>query len=192
MSEIAIDKDKLVQAYKAATDEQKQLLADLYGEEIFRPQDITERIKTFEDACNVLGEEHALVTQYRLTAAATFKDDPTTRDLIAYLKLRIITTALNEGWEPTFDEDELRYYVWFYMYSKSEYEQLDENEKKQCVPLRSFHDAFASDGLVFANAFYAGSYSVASYGVRLALRTRELAEYCGKQFINIWADFLFK
>lgn len=38
MKEITIDKDKLVQAYKTATDEQKQLLADLYGEEIFRPQ----------------------------------------------------------------------------------------------------------------------------------------------------------
>ena len=32
MREITIDKDKLVQAYKAATDEQKQLLTDRNGE----------------------------------------------------------------------------------------------------------------------------------------------------------------
>lgn len=38
MKKITIDKEKLVQAYKAATDEQKQLLTNLYGEEIFRPQ----------------------------------------------------------------------------------------------------------------------------------------------------------
>lgn len=157
-----------------------------------KPQDITERIKTFEDACDVLGEEHALVTQYRLTAA-TFKDDPTTRDLIAYLKLRIITTALNEGWKPTFDEDELRYYVWFYIYSKSEYGKLDEDIKgKHRVRLRSLNVANAYGGLVCASAVYAGSYSNTGNGVQLALRTKELAEYCGNQFIDIWADFLFK
>ena len=27
-------------------------------------------------------------------------------------------------------------------------------------------------------------------GSRLCLKTRELAVYCGKQFIDIWADFL--
>ena len=35
MKEITIDKDKLVQAYKAATDEQKQLLTDRNGVEIY-------------------------------------------------------------------------------------------------------------------------------------------------------------
>ena len=59
---------------------------------------IMERIKTFEDACNALGDEHPLVTQYRLTAGA-YKGDPMTEDFIAYLKLRIIVAALNEGWE---------------------------------------------------------------------------------------------
>ena len=43
---------------------------------------VTERIKTFTDACNALGDEHPLVTQYRLTAAA-YKGDPMTEDFIA-------------------------------------------------------------------------------------------------------------
>ena len=30
-----------------------------------KPKDITERIKTFEDACNELGEEHQYVKAYR-------------------------------------------------------------------------------------------------------------------------------
>ena len=189
MKKITIDKEKLVQAYKAATDEQKQLLADLYGEEIFRPQDVTERIKTFDDACYALGNEHPFVKEYWGVLNVNLD---IAQDLIAYLKLRIIAAALNEGWKPTFDEDELRYYVWFYMYSKSEYEQLDENEKKQCVPLRSNNNANAYGGLMCAYASSAGSFSHANYGVRLALRTRELAKYCGNQFIDIWADFLFK
>lgn len=89
---------------------------------------VTERIKTFDDACNALGDEHPLVTQYRLTASA-YKGDTMTEDFIAYLKLRIIVAALNEGWEPKFTEDEYRYFPWFYFYTKEEYDKLDDEEK---------------------------------------------------------------
>ena len=75
--------------------------------------DVTKRIKTLEDACAELGEKHPLVTQYRLSVAAAYIGDPMTEDFIAFLKLRIIAAALNEGWEPTFDKDEERWYPWF-------------------------------------------------------------------------------
>ena len=143
---------------------------------------VTERIKTFTDACNALGDEHPLVTQYRLTAAA-YKGDPMTEDFIAYLKLRIIVAALNEGWEPKFEKGEYRYFPWFYLYTKEQYDELDDEEKGRCV-LRSG---------VFTNS-YVGfvSYSGTSFGSRLAFRTRELAAYAGRQFIEEWADFMFK
>lgn len=57
---------------------------------------ITERIKAFDDACEALGDKHPFVTQYCLISF-TFKDDPMTKDFIAYLKLRIIVAALNDG-----------------------------------------------------------------------------------------------
>lgn len=155
-----------------------------------KPQDITERIKTFDDACDALGDEHPFVKEY--WGVVNINLD-IAQDLIAYLKLRIICAALNEGWEPTFDEDELRYYVWFYIYSKSEYEKLDKDIKgKFRVPLRSNNYANAYGGLVYAIANGAGSGSVAVNGVRPAFRTKELAEYAANQFIDIWADFLFK
>ena len=155
-----------------------------------KPQNITERIKTFDDAVNALGDEHPLVSQcYR--AIAAFKYEPMAENLIAYTKLRVICAALNEGWEPTLDGEKYRYYVWFYIYTKEEYEKLDEEEKAHCVPLRSNLNANASGGLVYAYANIAGSYSYSNGGVRLALKTRELAEYCSKQFIDIWVDFLF-
>lgn len=155
-----------------------------------KPKDITKRIKTFDDACDALGNEHPFVKEYWGVVDVNLD---IAQDLIAYLKLRIITTALNEGWAPTFDEDELRYYVWFYIYSKSEYKKLDDGIKGKCrVPLRSSNNANAYGGLVYAVASNAGSRSYAGSGVRLAFRTRELAEYCGKQFIDIWADFLFQ
>lgn len=151
---------------------------------------VTERIKTFEDACNALGDEHPFVTQYRLTAAA-YKGDPMTQDLIAYLKLRIIVAALNEGWEPQFTEDEYRYFPWFYLYTKEEYDNLNDEEKRRCVG-RSFNGANADGGVSYAYANYAFSGSGSSHGARLAFRTRELAEYAGSQFIQEWADFVFK
>ena len=150
---------------------------------------VTERIKTFDDACNALGDEHPLVTQYRLTAAA-YKGDPMTEDFIAYLKLRIIVAALNEGWEPKFTEDEYRYFPWFYFYTKEEYDKLDDEEKGRCV-LRSGY-AFSNSGFVGCGANNDASSSHTSSGSRLAFRTRELAAYAGRQFIEEWADFMFK
>lgn len=150
---------------------------------------VTERIKTFEDACNALGDEHLLVTQYRLTAAA-YKGEPMTEDFIAYLKLRIIVAALNEGWEPKFEKGEYRYYPWFYLYTKEQYDELDDEKKGRCV-FRSVNNSYAFGGLSCAIAHNAFSNSNSSHGSRLAFRTRELAAYAGKQFTEEWADFLF-
>lgn len=188
MSEITINKDKLVQAYEAATDEQKQLLTDLYGKEIFRPQDITERIKTFSDACYALGEEHLLVREF---ITKSYCPSP---DLEAYMMLRIITAALNQGWSPDWtNSDEWKYYPWFCLYTEDEYNRLDEDEKELCCRVvgRSSSYAHAIGGLVYASAHYASSYSYSYVGSRLAFKTRDLALYAGKQFINVWCDFLF-
>ena len=186
--EITVQKENILNAYKQASKEQKTLLENMFGKDIFKPKDTTERIKTFEDACETLGSEHPLVIEYKTISGAFDITD----DLYAYLELRIICAALNEGWEPTFDKNECRYYPWFYIYTKEEYEELNEGKKEECcVPLRSFSNANAYGGLVYAYANAAGSHSVSYYGSRLAFKTKELAEYCGKQFKDIWADFLF-
>lgn len=150
---------------------------------------VTERIKTFTDACNALGDEHPLVTQYRLTAGA-YKGDPMTEDFIAYLKLRIIVAALNEGWEPKFEKGEHRYFPWFYLYPKEEYDKLDD-EKKWCCVLRSGNDTNSHCGFVSVNTNYDASYFGPHIGFQLAFRTNELAAYAGRQFIEEWADFIF-
>ena len=151
---------------------------------------VTERIKTFTDACNVLGDEHPLVTQYRLTAAA-YKGDPMTEDFIAYLKLRIIVAALNEGWEPKFEKGEYRYFPRFCFYTKEEYDKLDDEVKGRCV-LRSGYYTNSYYGFELTITYHDASYSFTCFGSRLAFRTRELAAYAGRQFIEEWADFMFK
>lgn len=148
---------------------------------------VTERIKTFTDACNALGDEHPLVKEYLRVADGNIILD----DLYAYLKLRIIVAALNEGWEPKFTEDEYRYFPWFYFYTKEEYDKLDDEEIDRCV-LRSGSSTSSSSGLVGVSAGNDASNSISVSGSRLAFRTRKLAAYAGRQFIEEWADFMFK
>lgn len=149
---------------------------------------VTERIKTFEDAREALGDEHPLVKEYW---GVVNVDLDITQDLIAYLKLRIIVAALNEGWEPKFAKGEYRYYPWFYLYTKEQYDELDDEEKGRCV-LRSGGSSSSVYGFVYCSASYDASHSSTYSGSRLAFKTRELAAYAGKQFTEEWADFMFK
>ena len=183
---ITIDKASVLEAYKHASEEQKKIMENLFGKDMFLPKDITERIKTFEDAVSLLGYDNQTVIDYhRLSNINSAKD------IIAFAKLRVITEALNEGWKPTLDKVEYRYYPRFFIRSKKEYDELNENDKKECFVFPLSYDCGAYGGVVFAFADSCRSATVSSYGSRLALKTKELAEYCGKQFIDIWADYLF-
>lgn len=149
-----------------------------------KPQNVMERVKTFKDACNELGIEHDKWVQDK-------KDLGLEADVIAYLKLRIIAAALNEGWKPQFTTDEYRYFPWFYLYTQSEIDEMSEEEKIRVV-FRSSHYASANGGVAYAFTSYVSSVTYANIGSRLALKTRELAEYAGRQFVEIWADYVFK
>lgn len=149
-----------------------------------KPQNVMERVKTFKDACNELGIEHDKWVQDK-------KDLGLEADVIAYLKLRIIAAALNDGWKPQFTTDEYRYFPWFYLYTQSEIDEMSEEEKSR-VGCRSSSYANAGGGVACAYASYDSSSACASFGSRLAFKTRELAEYAGRQFVEIWADYVFK
>ena len=186
---VSIKKEYVLNAYNHASEEQKALLESMFGKDMFKPKNIIERVKTFEDACEVLGEEHPYVQEYRGVANINFDF---TQDIIAYLKLRIICASLNEGWKPTFDGSRCRYYPWFYIYTKEEYKKLNKDEKKKCrVVSRSSNYANAYGGVVYSYALGASSVSHTHVGSRIVFKTRELAEYCEKQFIDIWEDYLF-
>lgn len=188
--ELKISAENALAAYNNTDANGRELLEHLFGKEIFA-QDIKDKVKTFEDAVAILGDEHPLVAQFRVIESS-FKEADNNLHLFAYARLVIIAEALNEGWKPKFDGDECRYYPWFYIYTKKEYEELDEDEKKDCrVVGRSHSNAHAVGGVVYADANSASSRSGTSVGSRLAFKTRELAEYCGKQFIDIWERFLF-
>ena len=160
----------------------------LMDEEVKDNRPVTERIKTFNDALEELGEEHPLVKEYWEVVNVDFDIH---QDLISYLKLRIIATALNEGWEPYFTKDEYRYYPWFYLYTEEELEDKSEEWKKEhsLVLWGGVANNGAVCGLAFVDSHNAFSYSNAALGARLAVKSDELATYFGKQFTEIWADY---
>lgn len=165
-------------------------------EEVIDNRPITERVKTFEDACNILGENHPCVIAYNAFEHDVMAsvDSKEIADVAAYLKLRIIATALNEGWKPEFTEKEYRWYPWFYLYTQEEIDDMTEEKKKEISLLLWGGSANngSSCGLGYVSSGNAFSHSYAHYGSRLAVKSEELATYFGRQFIEIWADYCFK
>ena len=83
----------------------------------------------------------------------------------ALVKLTIIAMVLNEGWKPNWsNQNEYKYYPWF------------RYEGRSFV----FH---------FVTGFYP---TIAGGGSRLCFKTSTLAEYMGKQFIDIYNILLLK
>ena len=140
--------------------------------------DITECIKTLEDAISVLGNDNQFVVDYY-----NLYDTTCPKDIIAYAKLRIIAEALNEGWKPTFDGVEHIYYPVFTIWQKDE---LNELEKENfCVVPGTDNCTY------FTNAFFDSSDEYSYTSSKIVFKTANLANYCGRQFIDIWADYLF-
>lgn len=176
--------------YPAISKEQVQNeMHKVFGEETFKPKDIMERVKTFEDACRELGEDHPFVRSYNGYANNIHENNKNDTDILAYLKLRIICAALNEGWEPQFTEDEWRYYPWFTLWTEDELSEKSDEWKtdRHLISTGEYQTDYA--GLVSANSIGTPSNANATVGSRLCLKSDTLAVYCGKQFINIWADF---
>lgn len=194
-----IKKENVLAALNTASESEKEVILALFPElkeetaQKAEKRPVTERIKTFEDACRELGEEHPLIQAYRqLLEIATCEDyvrETFGADTVSYLKLRIICAALNEGWEPKFTEDEWRYYPWFWLYTQDEINDMNEDEKtdRRLMSTGDYQTGYA--GLASAYSTNAPSAATTRFGSRLCLKSDTLAVYCGKQFIDIWADF---
>lgn len=186
MESMEIKESNLRAAYAAADESGKTLLRNLFPDADLNKDNrpVTERIKTYEDACRELGIR-PIDTRVSNQVGDLIFDDNT----IAYMKLQTIVEALNEGWKPEFTADKWRYYPWFYLYTQKELDDMEDLEKKErrMIDTGDYQTAYAGFGCAGSNL--APSYTCASVGSRLCLRSRELAEYCGKQFIKLWADF---
>lgn len=157
MRTLQISEKKAMELYKNGSDELKTVLEESFGKEFFQRK-ITDRIKTYEDACAELGI-------YSLDEAKLMDFGLTKHD-IAYQKLATVVKALNEDWTPDVcDSSVYRWYPWF---------------KTNGSP-----SSFAFDV-----SYYGHASAVAGSGSRLCLKSNELSDYCGKQFIDLWKQFI--
>lgn len=181
-----IKKEKVVNAYKAGDNSVKNVLREMFPGIDFEAsttadnRPVTDRIKTFEDACAAIGiAPEQFEEQYGEAPA----------HLQAYLKLDIICQALNEGWEPEFTEGEWRWYPWHFLWTEDELSSKDEDWKRSnaLIPTGDYVTEYA--GFACAYSVYATSGAAANFGFRLCLKNEVLSDYCGRQFIRLWADF---
>jgi hypothetical protein len=109
---LQIDGNKARKLYATATTEFKEMLNDTFGSEYFN-QPITERVKSFEDACDVLGISSVLPD------VSTMPEWNRKRAIADYKRV-VITRALNEDWQPDYsNRDDRKFYPWFIYNSAS-------------------------------------------------------------------------
>ncbi len=140
---------------------------------------IKERANSYESACKFLNEKESGFVGL-------------SRDEIAYRKLKTIAKAIRADWVPNLDAGEWFYYPVFYFYTNAELAAMSEKEIKERGITRlggsAIFGALAGWRSVLTAARFSTAY--ANYGFRLCVRNREEAEYFGKQFIELWGDYL--
>lgn len=120
-----------------------------------------DKIKSFEDACQALGIDSVKALPY------TTPEGSEQIAINAFAKTIIIAKALNEGWTPNWDDSSQRkYYPWFWM-------ELE-----------------AAGGSGFSYGDFNDAYSGSRVGARLVFKSRELAEYAGKHFLETYKEWM--
>lgn len=147
--------------------------------------DITDKIKTFDDACKAIGlaGPEALPELLQEKYAAIVPSH-----IKAQLKLEIITLALNEGWQHIPDGKHWAYWPWFCLYTAGEIADMGKKGAEERAMINATDVSEVFSGLGSADSVFAWSLSSASFGSRLAYKSRELARYSGKQFIELWKE----
>lgn len=144
---ISLNEAKIL--YKEVTLERKLELEELFPE--LKPQLITDKVKTYEDALKALGRED-------------FSHENLYPREIAKRKLEIIVEALNEGWKPDFNDiKQNQWYCWYYR---------------------------SNAGLRYSIANYSPAYTNVTFGVRLCLKDKKVADYIGEQFKYLYEEML--
>lgn len=111
-------------------------------------------IKTFDDAC-----KHQNIKADSVPDFSGFPEKHR-KALIALTQLVVIASALNDNWQPNWNnDDEYKYYPWFDM-----------------------KDGFVFDGVDSV-------YTYSDVGSRLCFKSRDIAKYAVDQFEDLYKDY---
>ena len=121
------------------------------------------KIKTFADACKALKLKSTALPDVSMLPKKHRKS------MLAYYKLIIIVEALNDGWQPDWsDRNQYKYFAWF---------EVKADKKRPA-------------GFGFSATAYDAWSTITGAGSRLSFKTSELALYAGKQFADLYQDYL--
>ena len=153
---LEITRQAAIKAHDEASTKGKTLLENLFGKRVFQ-KDITERVKSVEDAIRELGNNDVEVIQLNRMKSIGLQNH-----IIGNQELIVIAKALNEGWQPDWQNDnQYKYFPWFDM-----------------------DDSSSAGRFSFGGADHLGSAS--AVGSRLCFKSRELSNYAGNQFEDIY------
>lgn len=172
--EINIEKVRV--AYDSADNAGKKMIRELFPN-FSELSPVTARIKTLYDACCELGFDHFLIQNAKQVELLKKYDV----NLCAFAHLRIICAALNEGWVAR--PEDKGYYPGFEFFSRVEVKDINEEFPDDMYFIEPKFDT------EFAAVCCTSIMTLVSENC-LLLKTPELAKYCGKQFIDIWMDYL--
>ena len=123
------------------------------------------QIKTWQEAFAAKGMNPEIMPDVSMLPEAYRKQQ------LALYKLHVVAEVINDGWKPDYTNlRQWKYFPWFRV------EASKENP--------------SGFGLSFNVCAY--WYSFSGVGVRLCFKSEEIAEYVGKQFIDLYQDlFLY-
>jgi hypothetical protein len=121
------------------------------------------KIKTYEDACKKLGIDPKKVPI--VSGISKIHREA----IAAHYKIVIIAQALNDGWQPNWNDfSEYKYYPWF--------------------NVKATAKNTAGSGLSCDD--YVNARTSAGVGSRLCYKSSEIAEYAGKKFKALYTQYM--
>lgn len=192
---IQIQKSVVQEKYESALEAHDlscvEMLKELFGSEYFQLSDLKHSVQSFEDACAEVRKINPKNENLKmLVLDGKFDSDGNiisiSNSVIAYMKLCVIVKALNTNWKLSLNDD-CKYYPSFQFLTQAEYDALDETDKRS-PSVRCLRPGVLSGGIVAIQ--YKGAVSETSVPRELYLCSREICDYCVKQFFSHWIAYL--
>lgn len=196
--QIVVTEVEVEAALKAAkSQEVKDVLAALFCKPENKPNlDDYKSIKTYEDACEALDLTPIYSDKSKRAICEHINNhwdyrQELPKHIMALMKLEVISRALwGKNWEPKPDAEGSKVFWWplFYLYTQAEIDRMSDKEKGALLAGNAHRGANAGFGSL--NTSNRSSDALAHFGFRLCQETEEKAEYFGRQFKELWAEYL--
>ncbi|WP_028898458.1 hypothetical protein [Prevotella sp. HUN102] len=182
MEELRINKENVIACYNKSSEETKETLMHLFGEDVFKFD--FRSIKTYKDACKHLGLDGSKEV-FNIDDCNSF-NKKAMQQADAVYRLITICDAINNGQK--YDKNGTTWFPVYYFYTKGEIEEMGETKRKEKgIKLLSSAFAYFSEvaGVRCALADNRGAFTFAIWGFPLCLTSEEKALYVAEQFESL-------